>query len=71
MPLFYNFWGGKGIGPERFRRRMAADLTSVLELLAEGAITPHVAARIPLAEASRALALAESRTVYGKIVLVP
>jgi NADPH2:quinone reductase len=30
-----------------------------------------VAARVPLSEASRALALAESRTVVGKVVLVP
>ena len=43
----------------------------VLSLLAQGAITPHVAARIPLAEASRAMTLAESKTVYGKVVLVP
>ena len=27
---FYNFWGGKLATPKRFRRRLAADLTSVL-----------------------------------------
>ena len=69
--FFYNFWGGKVTQPKRFRQRLASDLTSVLSLLAHGAITPHVAARIPLAEASRAMALAESKTVYGKVVLVP
>jgi NADPH2:quinone reductase len=36
-----------------------------------GKITPHVAARVPLAEASRALSLMSSRTLAGKIVLVP
>jgi NADPH2:quinone reductase len=69
--FFYNFWGGKVIQPKRFRRRLASDLTCVLSLLAQGAITPHVAARFPLAEASRAMTLAESKTVYGKVVLVP
>ena len=69
--LFYNFWGGKVISPKRFWRRLASDLSSVFSLLAEGAITPHVAARMPLAEAGAAMTLAESRTAYGKIVLIP
>jgi NADPH:quinone reductase-like Zn-dependent oxidoreductase len=69
--LFYNFWGGKGTRPKQFRQRLASDLTSVLALLTQGAITPHVAARIPLDEASTAMALAESKTVYGKVVLIP
>jgi NADPH:quinone reductase-like Zn-dependent oxidoreductase len=69
--LFYNFWAGKVIGPKRFWRHLAADLSSVFALLAEGAITPHVAARLPLAEAGAAMALAESRTAYGKVVLIP
>jgi NADPH:quinone reductase-like Zn-dependent oxidoreductase len=69
--LFYNFWGGKAVRPAAFRRRLAADLTAVLGLLAQGSITAPVAERIPLREASRALALAESRAVSGKVVLVP
>ena len=69
--LFYNFWGGKLVRPARFRRRLASDLTEVLSLLADGSVTPHVAARIPLHDATRAMTLAESRTVYGKVVLVP
>jgi NADPH2:quinone reductase len=69
--FFYNFWGGKVIRPKRFRQRLASDLTTVLSLLTQGAITPHVAARIPLAQAGRAMTLAESKTVYGKVVLVP
>jgi NADPH:quinone reductase-like Zn-dependent oxidoreductase len=69
--LFYNFWGGKVISPKRFWQRLAADLQSVFSLLADGAITPHVAARIPLAEAARAMTLAESKTAYGKVILVP
>ncbi len=67
---FYNFWAGKrNLG--RFRARLAEDLGEVLRLLAEGVLIPQVAATIPLAEAARALELAESRTVAGKVVIVP
>jgi NADPH:quinone reductase-like Zn-dependent oxidoreductase len=69
--LFYNFWAGKVISPKRFWGRLASDLSSVFSLLAEGAITPHVAARLPLAQAGAAMALAESGTAYGKVVLIP
>jgi NADPH2:quinone reductase len=69
--LFYNFWGGKHIRPERFRRHLAADLTSLTQLLAAGVITPYIASRIPLPEASRAMRLADSRTAHGKVVLLP
>jgi NADPH:quinone reductase-like Zn-dependent oxidoreductase len=69
--VFYNFWGGSRITPTRFRRRLASDLTTVLTLLAESALTAHVAARIPLRQASRAMTLAESRTILGKVVLTP
>ncbi len=69
--LFYNFWGGKLVRPERFRRRLASDLTSVLALLRDGAITPQVAAQFVLHDAAAAMTLAESRTVRGKVVLVP
>jgi NADPH:quinone reductase-like Zn-dependent oxidoreductase len=69
--IFYNFWAGKYIHSKRFWLRLASDLTSVFSLLGEGAITPHVAASMPLAEAGAAMTLAESRTAYGKVVLVP
>ncbi|WP_410565365.1 medium chain dehydrogenase/reductase family protein [Amycolatopsis sp. cmx-4-61] len=67
---FYNVWGGKR-NPARFRARLAEDLTAVFELAVRGTLTPQVAARIPLTEAGKALALAESGTVTGKVVLVP
>ena len=51
--------------------RLRDDLTQVLDLLAAGALTAQVAARIPLVEAGSALALAESHTVSGKVVLIP
>jgi NADPH2:quinone reductase len=69
--LFYNFWEGKIIRPRRSMERRASDLTSLLALLAQGAIAPQIAARVPLAEAGRAMTIAESKTVYGKIVIVP
>lgn len=65
--LFYNFWTGKHIRPKRFWLRLASDPTSVLSLLAEGAITPHVAARMPLAEAGTAMTLAKWTWVHDEI----
>ncbi|OXM69190.1 medium chain dehydrogenase/reductase family protein [Amycolatopsis vastitatis] len=67
---FYNVWGGKRNLP-RFRARLAEDLTAVFDLAATGALRARVAARMPLADAGKALALAESGTVTGKVVLVP
>jgi NADPH:quinone reductase-like Zn-dependent oxidoreductase len=67
---FYNVWGGKRNLP-RFRARLAEDLTAVFDLAVTGALKAQVAARIPLAEAAKALTLAESGTVTGKVVLVP
>jgi NADPH2:quinone reductase len=68
---FYNFWAGRTVTPRRSRRRRNDDLAAVLELLAAGVISTHVAARFPLADVSAAMELAESRTVRGKVVLQP
>jgi NADPH:quinone reductase-like Zn-dependent oxidoreductase len=43
----------------------------VFALVAAGQLQPQVAARIPLDRAAEAMELAESRTVVGKVVLVP
>jgi NADPH:quinone reductase-like Zn-dependent oxidoreductase len=67
---FYNFWAGRR-RIDAFRARLREDLTTVLGLLADGVLTAQVAARFPLSEAGSALALAESRTVSGKVVIVP
>ncbi|MFE9577363.1 medium chain dehydrogenase/reductase family protein [Nocardia sp. NPDC006044] len=65
---FYNFWAGKRrLGA--FRNRLHEDLVEVLRLLADGVLTPQIAAQFPLADAAQALALAESRTVAGKVVI--
>ncbi|WP_405607181.1 medium chain dehydrogenase/reductase family protein [Streptomyces sp. NBC_01508] len=67
---FFNIWAGKRRA-DAFRDRLRADLTEVLTLLADGAITSRVAARVPLSRAADAMTLAESGTVTGKVVLVP
>jgi NADPH:quinone reductase-like Zn-dependent oxidoreductase len=65
-----SIWAGKRLRPTAFRNRLRADLTQVLQLLADGILFPQIAAEFPLAEAGSALALAESRTVAGKVVIV-
>jgi NADPH2:quinone reductase len=47
------------------------DLAAVLELLRTGELRPEVAARLPLADASKALRMLNDRAVVGKIVLQP
>ena len=68
---FYNFWAGRLVRPSIFRKRLVQDLGALFELLQAGAINPPVAAEFPLAEISTAMSLAESRSVRGKVVLVP
>ncbi|WP_338769721.1 medium chain dehydrogenase/reductase family protein [Nocardia vulneris] len=67
---FYNIWAGKR-NAARFRNRITEDLGAVFELAAQGTLRAQVAARFPLTEAARAMELAESGTVTGKVVLVP
>ena len=50
---------------------LAADLARLVRLLRDGALVAEIAARMPLEEAARGLALAESGTISGKIILTP
>ena len=68
---FYDLWSGHRLRPARFRRHLEEDLGHVFELLRTGAITANIAARFPLTEAAAALELAESRTLNGKVILLP
>ncbi|QNE22058.1 zinc-binding dehydrogenase [Kribbella qitaiheensis] len=68
---FYDLWAGHKLRPARFRKHLEEDLGAVFELLADGTLKANVAARFPLDEAAAALALAESHTVSGKIILLP
>lgn len=68
---FYDLWSGHSLRPTRFRRHLEDDLGHVFELLRSGTITANIAARFPLTEAVAALELAESRTLNGKVILLP
>lgn len=68
---FYDLWSGHSLRKARFRAHLTEDLGRVLELLDHGVLQPVIAARYPLAEIAAALTLAESRTVSGKIVILP
>lgn len=68
---FYDLWSGHRFRPARFRRHLEQDLGQVFALLADGTITSNVAARFPLTDAAAAFALAESRTLNGKVLLLP
>jgi NADPH:quinone reductase-like Zn-dependent oxidoreductase len=67
--FFYNIWTGKGT--DKFRKHIQEDFSSIMDLLSQGILKPHIAGRFPLAHIAEALELAESRTTYGKIVLIP
>ncbi|MEU6711481.1 hypothetical protein ABZ897_08345 [Nonomuraea sp. NPDC046802] len=43
----------------------------MLMLPAASTLAPQIAATLPLSDAAAAMALAESRTVTGKVMLVP
>lgn len=67
---FFDFW--KGVKqPDSFYAQIGAAFVHVLALVESGALRPQVAARFPLSDAVGALVLAESRTVAGKVVIVP
>lgn len=68
---FYDLWAGHTARPARFRRHLESDLGHVFDLLGAGTITANIAARFPLTEAAAALELAESRTLNGKVILLP
>ncbi|XVV07183.1 medium chain dehydrogenase/reductase family protein [Actinosynnema sp. CA-248983] len=67
---FFDIWAGRR-RPAAFRAALRRDLGEVFALLAQGKLRAQVAARVPLDEVGRAVALAESGTVTGKVVLVP
>lgn len=69
--MFYDLWAGHRLRPSRFRRHLEHDLTEVLTLLKTGTIAANIAARFPLTEIVAALQLAESRTLNGKVILLP
>ena len=68
---FFNLWKGHRFRRAHFRAQLREDLQHVLALLADGAITPQIAARFPLEEAAEALRFAEAGGNTGKVLLLP
>jgi NADPH:quinone reductase-like Zn-dependent oxidoreductase len=66
---FYNIWSGKG--STAFRTQLREDFSQLMQLLSRGQLTAQIAARFPLAQIGQAMELAESRTAYGKVVILP
>ena len=68
---FYDLWAGHRLHPTTFRLRLRKDLGRVFALLADGTVKANIAATYPLRDVSAAMELAESRTINGKVILVP
>lgn len=72
---FFDVWGRGSFGadhalrPGRFWREVREDLGVLVALLADGKLAPRVARRVPLREASVALAAHQAGGFTGKIVL--
>jgi NADPH:quinone reductase-like Zn-dependent oxidoreductase len=68
---FFNLWAGRRFHKDRFRAQFREDLSHVLELVREGAITPQIAARFGLEQAAEALRFAEAGGNTGKVLILP
>jgi len=62
------FWGSFAA---REPRKNRAHAERILDLVAAGALRPHVDRVLPFARAAEALERLEQRQVLGKVVLVP
>jgi len=67
--LFYDVMAGRG--SQAFQTRSQDDFAQLMHLLSLGVLTPRIAARFPLDHIREAMELAESRTAYGKVILIP
>ena len=68
---FFNLWAGARFRKAKFRAELQTDLTRVLHLVRDGAITPQIAARFPLEQAAEALRFAETGGNTGKVLILP
>ena len=65
---FYYIWTGKGT--EKFRAKLKADFTTLMYLVKQNKLKPKIASTFPLTEITKAMEFAESRNVFGKVILV-
>ncbi len=65
---FYYIWTGKGT--EKFRTNLKEDFTTLMQLVAQNKLKPKIASTFPLTEITKAMEFAESRNVFGKVILV-
>jgi NADPH:quinone reductase-like Zn-dependent oxidoreductase len=68
---FFNIWAWKSVRPTWFRDRLREDLSALFAAQRRGDVVAKIGVELPLVEAARALRMAESRSVEGKIVLIP
>jgi NADPH:quinone reductase-like Zn-dependent oxidoreductase len=66
---FYNIWSGKG--SVAFKNNMREDFARLTKLLSEGTLQAKIAKIFPLSDVANAMEFAESRTAYGKVILIP
>jgi len=66
---FYNIWSGKGSAA--FKNNMREDFAGLTKLLSQGTLKAKIAKVFPLTDVVKAMEFAESRTAYGKVILVP
>ena len=69
--VFYNIWDGSSAHHTKFLADLGQDFAQVMGLLGSGVLKPQIAARFPLEDITAAMELAESRTAYGKVILIP
>lgn len=67
--LFLTWAAGSHYTEER--EEMLANANGLFDLMRTGAIKQHIAGRLPLADAAEAHRLLESRSVMGKLLLIP
>lgn len=65
---FYYIWSGKGT--EEFRTKMKADFANLMYLVKQKKLNPQIASTFQLTDITKAMEFAESRNVFGKVILV-
>lgn len=67
--VFYDIWSNKG--SDKFKTEMKEDFMELMLLLQNGVLKPQIAAKFSLEKITDAMEFAESRTSYGKVIVLP